>query len=357
VPSKAGKAGGPGRAGRAGLLLFAALAFLALVTSCTEGTPSGPSIPAPVIVCPLNQSAEAPTGAVSVIYPKPAVSEGTAPVTTTCAPPSGSIFPIGSTNVTCTARDSSERSASCTFRVNVTRPSQLSATRFVAFGDSITAGVLATSCPAGGGVNCSVSTTTTMSAAQRRFELQKIFANLEESPAAYPHVLQALLAGRYVSQSITIANEGRPGEFVADGKVRLPGTLGGAPQVLLLLEGANDMNQGRPPLDAIVNDLGAMVREGRNRGMTVLVATLLPQRQTACRGYDFCDGVNDTALLNARIRTMVAAQGATLVDLYPAFEGQTSTLLGLDGLHPNEAGYQKMADLFLQTIQQTLEVR
>ena len=346
-----------GRAGRERLRRFSAAALVVFATSCGDSNPGGPSQTAPVLLCPAPQSAQSLTGDPAVVnYPAPTVNGGTTPVTTSCLPSSGSRFPVGTTKANCTARDSSDRTASCTFAVTVTKVPQLGATRFVAFGDSITAGVIATSCPAGGGVNCSVSTST-MSAAQHRFELQKIFANLEETTAAYPRALQTRLAARYAAQSISIANEGVPGEFVVDGKRRLAGTLGGSPQALLLLEGANDMNQSRPPTDAIVEDLRVMVREGRGRGMTVLVATLLPQRQTACRGYDFCDGVNDTFVLNAKIRTMVASESATLVDLYPSFDGQTNTLLGLDGLHPNEAGYQKMADLFFQVIQQTLEIR
>lgn len=191
---------------------------------------------------------------------------------------------------------------------------------------------------------------------RRKYELQRLFADLEASTSSYPRLLQSLLAARYTTQSPSIANEGNPGEFVADGKLRLPAALAPAPQVLLLQEGANDMNQGGPAVTAIVEDLRTMVREGRTRGMTVFVGTLLPQRPNACRGYDFCDGTNDTVATNTRIRTMVTAEGATLVDLYPAFDGQTSTLIGLDGLHPNEAGYQKMADLFFEAIRLRLEL-
>jgi lysophospholipase L1-like esterase len=233
----------------------------------------------------------------------------------------------------------------------VTKTPKLNADRFLAFGDSITAGVLATGCPFGGGVSCAIPT----SVPTRKYDLQRIFAELESSTAAYPRVLQSMLAARYKTQTVSMTNEGNPGEFVADGKVRLPGTLASGPQVLLLLEGANDMNQAHPPIDAIVEDLRAMVREGRGRGMQVFVATMLPQRQNACRGYDFCDGVNDTLATNVKIRTMAAGEGVSLVDLYPAFDGQTSTLLGLDGLHPNEAGYQKMAEMFFEAIKQKLE--
>jgi lysophospholipase L1-like esterase len=276
-------------------------------------------------------------------------------VTTYCTPASGTGFPNGITEVTCVASDALQRLASCRFNVTVARPPRLTATRFLAFGDSITAGVLGTQCPAGGGVNCSI-TTLTMSRFELRQFLEGLFINAEATPAAYPRSLQGLLASRYPLQSFAIANEGLGGEFVSDGKNRLSGLLNQqAPEALLLQEGANDMNQGQPPIDTIVGDLRTMVRSGRSRGMPVFVGTLLPQRQMACRGYDFCDGKDDTVPTNARIRAMAAAEGAVLVDLFTAFDGQTETLLGLDGLHPNEAGYQKIAEMFFEAIRLRLE--
>lgn len=189
-------------------------------------------------------------------------------------------------------------------------------------------------------------------------DTQRLFEGLgEASLAAYPRALQALLAARYTAQTATVANEGEPGETVAAGRSRLPGVVSRPGlQVLLLQEGANDMNQSSPAIDAVVENLHAMVREGQGRTMTVFIGTLLPQRQRGCRAYDYCDGVNHTVLTNDKIRTMAAAEGAVLVDLYQAFDGKTDTLLGLDGLHPNEAGYQKMAELFFEAIRQKLEV-
>jgi lysophospholipase L1-like esterase len=337
------------------LATLAVAGFAAAAMSCGDANVMEPSIPGPVITCPAPVTVESPTGAAMVVnYPAPTVSEGVQPITTTCTPPSGSTFQLGTTSVTCTARDANQRTNSCGFTVTVNRTPRLSVDRFEAFGDSITAGVLATSCPFGGGVSCSVPTSVPLWL-QRKYELQRMFADMEASTAAYPRVLQSMLGARYRNQTFTMANEGVPGEFVSDGKARLPGTIGSA-QVLLLQEGANDMNQAHPPVDVIVEDLRAMVRQGRGRGMQVFVGTLLPQRQNACRGYDYCDGTNDTLTTNARIRTMAASEGATLVDLYPAFENQTTTLLGLDGLHPNEAGYQRMAELFFEAIRQRLEV-
>jgi len=328
---------------------------LALGASCTDtANVSGPSNPGPVIACPAPIIVESTTGAaITVNYPAPTVTQGAQPVNTTCTPPSGSTFQFGTTPVTCTARDANQRTDGCGFTVTVNRTPRLSVERFEAFGDSITAGVLATACPAAP-VSCFVQTSTS-DPLKRKYELQRMFADMEASTAAYPRVLQTMLSNRYRTQTVTMANEGLPGEFVSDGKVRLPGTVGSA-QVLLLQEGANDMNQAHPPVDDIVADLRAMVQQGRSRGMQVFVGTLLPQRQGACRGYDFCDAVNDTVATNAKIRPMVASEGVTLVDLYAAFQGQETTLLGLDGLHPNEAGYQRMAELFFEAIRQKLEL-
>jgi lysophospholipase L1-like esterase len=52
---------------------------------------------------------------------------------------------------------------------------------------------------------------------------------------------------------------------------------------------------------------------------------------------------------------MAASEGAILVDLYPGVAGQTATLLSFDGLHPNETGYGKMAEMFFDAIRQQME--
>lgn len=333
---------------------MAGAAGLALVVACKSAMTPTPPTSVPVIACPESASGQSLDGnAVAVTFASPIVTGGTPPVSTTCTP---STFPVGTTKATCTARDSRQQAATCTFPVSVVKVPQLLATRFMAFGDSITAGVLATTCPAGGGVSCAVTSLQPL-LSHPTDDLRLLYPGIgEESLAAYPRQLQAMLASRFSAQSISVVNEGSPGEFIAEGRSRLPGTLArAAPQILLLQEGANDINQARPPIATLVSDLRAMVREAKSRGIEVFVGTVLPQRPRACRGYDFCDGVADSVLLNAQIRPMVASEGAVLVDLYPIFDGQTSTLLGLDGLHPNEAGYQRMADAFATAIRQRLE--
>jgi lysophospholipase L1-like esterase len=58
---------------------------------------------------------------------------------------------------------------------------------------------------------------------------------------------------------------------------------------------------------------------------------------------------------NDRVRAIAAAQQATLVDVHVAFNNDL-TLLSPDGLHPNERGFERIADTFFQALRDTLEV-
>lgn len=78
----------------------------------------------PTITCPSNvtavvaQTCPVPTTAV-VNFPPPTASDNCPGVTTVCNPPSGSILPVGTTTVTCTATDASGNTATCSFTVRV----------------------------------------------------------------------------------------------------------------------------------------------------------------------------------------------------------------------------------------------
>ena len=59
-------------------------------------------------------------------------------------------------------------------------------------------------------------------------------------------------------------------------------------------------------------------------------------------------------VFNEGLRRIARNRGAVLVDLEAAF-GTDYSLLSEDGLHPNVAGYQVMAQAFLAAIRATLE--
>jgi PKD repeat protein len=75
----------------------------------------------PSITCPSNIVANAAVGAASVAvnYPAPIASDNCPGVNASCAPPSGSLFPVGVTMVTCIATDAAGNSNSCVFTVKV----------------------------------------------------------------------------------------------------------------------------------------------------------------------------------------------------------------------------------------------
>jgi HYR domain len=169
------------------------LAALGLATSALFSvrcsSPTLPSktiiIPSPAISCPVVPSPVTSTTGLSasVTYGSPIVTGGTAPVSTTCTPPSGSTFALGSTVVTCTATDAVRRTASCSFTVTVTLPSpRLGVTRILAFGDSITEGEVP---------------------APRNFAVASAFGlhpQLVEPDQSYPADLTTRLAQRYTAQ-------------------------------------------------------------------------------------------------------------------------------------------------------------
>ena len=322
---------------RIGLWILPLAAALA-ISGCGD-TPTSPSPPPAqlTLACPAAQTAVSTTGQpVPVTWQAPVAQGGTPPIQTTCTPSSGSEFPVGVTSVGCTAIGAAAgQSANCSFTVTVTRPPQLSVSRFMAFGDSITFGIK--SDPSG------------------------FLAYSEPEPSySYPNQLRALLGARYPNQVLTIANEGEPGEKIDDGLARLPSELALAPaDVLLLLHGANDLI-GDPRLattDYIASRLRDMVRTAKARvpSISVLLATWPPQfiGTPPHRGA----GAEFVPRLNEKIAAVAQTEGAILVDLYTPMSADVKRYIGVDGLHPTEQGFTLMAETFARVIQEKFEVK
>lgn len=259
----------------------------------------------------------------SVVYDPPQVVAGTVPIRTTCTPASGSVFPLGASTVTCAATDAVARTDVCTFTVTVAAPPRLAATRFMAFGNSITEG-------------------------------KNAFGVVRNT---YPIDLAALLVARYTAQaqSINVVNKGFGGETAVQGAVRIHEALDEVnPAVLLLEEGVNDLSNssGIPPM---INALRDIVREAKSRGIAVFLATLTPVREggTPPRGDAAFPLIRDA---NTQIRLLAASEQVTLVDLYQGFGGSPDPYIDMDGLHPTEAGYLKIAGFFFDAITARLEI-
>jgi lysophospholipase L1-like esterase len=316
-----------------------ATAAAALVASCgSHHGPTSPDHDPLVILCPVGQAVDDLTNAptMPVNFQAPATTGGQAPVTVVCNPASGTSFTLGQTPVSCTATDAAGTVASCGFAVTVTPVPMLSLTSFMAFGDSLTEGEV-----------------EPQQHGWRPF--------VTDPEHGYPAVLLQLLQQRYKAQTISLANEGSGGEHVADGYIRLQGVLdANTPQVLLLFEGINDLNDTRDhdEIPQIVDTLRDDIREAIAHGVeTVFVSTLTPQREPT-PGASNRQPVDDQLIRDANdeIRDMAAREGAIVVDGYAAIDVDVATLVGADGLHLTVAGYQALANAFFTVIQQNLEL-
>jgi lysophospholipase L1-like esterase len=305
------------------IILGAALVGL----SACGHSPTGPTTQpdAPAITCPANINQTTTTEMTAVTYTSPVVSGGTAPANLVCSVQSGASLPVGTTVVTCNFTDAAGRTATCGFNITLTLKFFSRYTRYWAFGDSLTEGKAAS------------------------------FRTMDDFPGSYPDVLEGLLAARYTQQTFTMGKYGCGGQTAEHDAGRLRDLLSAnpPPQVLLLLEGSNDLTQGDPEISFIVGTLGEDIDYAKSHGvLDVLLATLPPVR-AGSNGSKVAPYLDET---NAQIRALAAQRGAGLVDLFTAMTGQEATLVGNDGLHLTAAGYKKVAETFFDTIKGRLEV-
>jgi lysophospholipase L1-like esterase len=304
--------------------------FLTCLSACSDPPMKPPPPDAPQLTCPAAITVAGVVGAGEMItYPTATVSGGLPPVVVACNPPSGSTFPAGTTNGTCTANDSLGRQAACTFTVTLVAVT-LDARKYLAFGDSVTAGEDG-----------------------RSLHIRPTFVDPVHS---YPAVLQGQLTTSFPAEMPSVSNKGKGGELAKDGVSRLLTELDAErPEALLLLEGYNDLSKdGVSAADGVVTALRTDVRNARGRGVKyIIVSTLTPPRKAT--------GPRDRAIdpraiqeTNAKLVAMVASENALLVDAYAAFLGREASLVGDDGLHLTVEGNQVLAGLFYDRIRASL---
>jgi hypothetical protein len=79
-----------------------------------------PDLQPPQIICPSNITVVTTcTNVAQIHYTVTATDNADTNVTITCVPPSGSVFPVGVTTVTCTATDDCGNRSECSFQVRV----------------------------------------------------------------------------------------------------------------------------------------------------------------------------------------------------------------------------------------------
>jgi lysophospholipase L1-like esterase len=123
------------------------------------------------------------------------------------------------------------------------------------------------------------------------------------------------------------------------------------PAVVVIIAGVNDVYQGRPA-QHVKDQLAAMYKRAHDAGIRVVAGTIIPYNTaTADQNARMRD-------INAWIRSLARADpGVIFVDTRAAVAapGEPDKLVSSpDGLHPDAAGYRKMADAIAPAVEQAL---
>ena len=124
------------------------------------------------------------------------------------------------------------------------------------------------------------------------------------------------------------------------------------PDVLLLLDGYNDL-ESFASISAAAVGMAQMVEAAQAQGANVFVATLTP----GIPGRQRSPSEPLVGAYNSLVRAVAASHDAALVDLFDLAAATPSAWIGVDGLHPTEEGYARIAEAFLIAIRTRLEQR
>jgi lysophospholipase L1-like esterase len=126
------------------------------------------------------------------------------------------------------------------------------------------------------------------------------------------------------------------------------------PAVVVILAGVNDVYQGRPA-QHVKDQLSAMYTRAHDAGIRVVAGTIIPYNSATEDQNARMHEINDWIRSQAR-----ADPGVIVVDTRAAVAapGKPDMLASSpDGLHPDAAGYHRMADAIAPAIQQALAGR
>jgi lysophospholipase L1-like esterase len=258
-----------------------------------------------------------PAGAVNIV------------VTNATTPPSGttSAWPAWSTTA----------SSAFTYVAPEVAP-HLSVKFTLAFGDSITWGVTSRVCT-----------------------IDTLLMTCSYDIVGYPKRVSDILNARYPNSPILIENAGVPGECVSmvcagdqTGRNRFQNRAGEAHDLVVLLEGVNDLNGGRS-VSQIIDAFRTIIQTAKAANKQIIIMTLPPGKPKDTDGSWKAPDPEDVAALNAAIETLKTQEAIPRVDLTAAFGDNYRQYLSPDGLHPNDAGYQRIANAVANKIIEVYE--
>jgi lysophospholipase L1-like esterase len=143
-----------------------------------------------------------------------------------------------------------------------------------------------------------------------------------------------------------LINTGVPGETSSEGVERIRNELRVYdPDLVLILEGVVDVNNNAPRFPVVRENLAEMMHLVRREGKAVIMGTYLLLNPEGFRS----PGLENVPRLNVIIRQEAAQQGVRVADHERAISVESGQ--GPDGLHPNNNGYEAMADTWLAAIE------
>ena len=123
------------------------------------------------------------------------------------------------------------------------------------------------------------------------------------------------------------------------------------PAAVVIIAGVNDVYQGRPA-QHVKDQLAAMYKRAQNAGIKVIAGSIIPYNTATpdqnARMHEINDWIRAQAQIDPRI-LFVDTRAAVAAPEHP-----DQLISSPDGLHPDVAGYKRMADVIGPAIQRAL---
>jgi acyl-CoA thioesterase I len=167
----------------------------------------------------------------------------------------------------------------------------------------------------------------------------------DQADQPYPATLQRLLSPQH--PGVEVVNEGIPGASAGDVLDRLPDFLDAdRPIVVLIMIGTNDADQDDlKRVDGVVATIRQIVQLAKARGAVPILASI----PLNCR-----DSVAESVVeaINHQLPGVAADEGVRFVDIFGALND--CHWFRVDGLHPEQDGYDQMAAAWQPAVDQAL---
>jgi len=150
----------------------------------------------------------------------------------------------------------------------------------------------------------------------------------------------------------TVLNRGAGGEYTSEGLSRINSVINSdKAKTIFLMEGTNDMKDTKISIDTAAFNLQEMAKKCLDFEMTVFLSSIIPR-------LSWSEMLKERILgLNNKIRSIASNLKLYFVDQFNAFYNYPGgwTTLYSDATHPNETGYQLMANTWYKSLEDTIQ--